>query len=306
MKRKGVIYLFVFAITLINALTVVAYGSSVTSMGNMSTSGYEKNIEPGSMNLSVKPGDDFYEYAEGGWIKSHPIPADKERYGEFDIVADKIDARIKGIVEGAVNNTSAPEGSLERKIGELYRVGMDNATREKQGIDPIKDELRVIDNISNKSDLQVASTQMMDYGLSPLFSVYADTDAKNNKVMIATLSQGGIAMYRDFYLGKDANSIVAREKYLTHVAKMFVYLGDSQKVAEENAGTVMRIETRLANASFNNVDNNDVIKTYNKMSLKELQAFAPGMNWSLMFITLGHPDVLVPTSFSMLPLAVSI
>jgi putative endopeptidase len=291
MKRKGVIYLFVFAITLINALTVVAYGSSVTSMGNMSTSGYEKNIEPGSMNLSVKPGDDFYEYAEGGWIKSHPIPADKERYGEFDIVADKIDARIKGIVEGAVNNTSAPEGSLERKIGEFYRVGMDNATREKQGIDPIKDELRVIDNISNKSDLQVASTQMMDYGLSPLFSVYADTDAKNNKVMIATLSQGGIAMYRDFYLGKDANSIVAREKYLTHVAKMFVYLGDSQKVAEENAGTVMRIETRLANASFNNVDNNDVIKTYNKMSLKELQAFAPGMNWSLMFITLGHPDV---------------
>lgn len=292
MKRKGVIYLFVFCIALINVLTPVVSGSSETSMGSTNTSGHEKAFDPGSMNLSVKPGDDFYEYAEGAWIKSHPVPADKSRYGEFEIVEDRTSDRVKRIVEDAANNTSAPEGSLEQKIGEFYRVGMDNTTLEKQRLDPIKDELKMIDNISSTSDLQAVSTQMMDYGMDPFFSMYAAPDKKNSKVMIATLTQGGLGLPdRDFYLRQDNESIKIREQYLIHVARMFVFLGDSPETAENNARTVMRIETRLASASFTNVDDTDEVKTYNKMSLEELQAFAPGMNWSCLFGVLGHPDV---------------
>ena len=292
MKRKGVIYLFAFGIILINVLTIAVFGSSVTSMSSVSTSGNEKAFDPDSMNLSVKPGDDFYEYAEGNWIKSHPVPADKSRYGEFDIVEDKTYDRVKGIVENAANNTSAPEGSIEQKIGEFYRVGMDNATLEKQRLDPIRDELNMIDNISNTSDVQAISTQMMDYGMDPFFSMYAAPDKKNSKVMIATLTQGGLGLPdRDFYFRQDNESIKTREQYLAHVARMFVYLGDSLETAEDNARTVMRIETRLANASFSNVDNSDEIKTYNKMSLEELQTFAPGMNWSLLFSVPGCQKV---------------
>jgi putative endopeptidase len=300
MKRKGVIclfYLFAFGIALINALTIVAFGSSETLMDNTSTSGYEKAFEPGSMNLSVKPGDDFYEYAEGDWIKSHPVPSDKSRYGEFEIVEDRTYDRVKRIVESAANNTSALEGSLEQKIGDFYRVGMDNATLEKQRLDPIKDELKMIDNISNTSDIQAVSTQMMDYGMDPFFSIYAAPDKKNSKVMIATLTQGGLSLPdrnyqdRDFYLRQDNESIKTREQYVAHVSRMFVFLGDSQETAENNARTVMRIETRFANASFTNVDNNDEIKTYNKMNLEELQAFAPGINWSRLFSVLGRPEV---------------
>jgi putative endopeptidase len=280
MKKKEAIRLLTFFITLINTLTLVGYGSSETSMGNMNTSGDEKGFDPGSMNLSVNPGDDFYEYS------------DKSSYSEFNIVADRTEDRIKTIVESAANNTSAPEGSLEQKVGEFYRVGMDNTTRDKQRLDPIRDKLNMIDNISSTSDVQAVSTQMLDNGINPLFSMRAVPDKKNSKVIIISLVQGGLGLSdRDLYLRQDNVSNITREIYLAHIARMFVYLGDSPEVAEDNARTVMRIETRLANASNNNVDERDVTKTYNKMSLEELQAFAPGLNWSRLFSDLGRPDV---------------
>jgi putative endopeptidase len=297
MKRRGVIYLFAIGIVLFSALTIVAFGSSENSMGNTNTSVCENTFDPGSMNLSVKPGDDFYEYVNGGWIKSHPVPADKYRYGETEIVEDRTYDRIKGIVESAANNNSIPEGSLEKKIGDFYRVGMDNVTLDKQRLDKIKDELKMIDDISNTSDVQDVSTQMMEYGMDPFFSIYADADAKNSKIMIANLIQGGLSLPdkdtqdRDFYLRQDNESIKTREQYLAHVTEMFVLLGDSPKIAQDNAKTVLRIETRLAKASFSSVENTDEIKTYNKMSLKELQNLAPGINWSRLFSSLGRPEV---------------
>ena len=115
MKRKGVIRLLAFAIVLVNTLTLVAFGSSETSMGNTSTSGHEKAFDLGSMNLSIKPGDDFYEYAEGAWIKSHPVHADKSRYGEFAIVEDRTYDRVKGIVESAASNTFALREASNRR-----------------------------------------------------------------------------------------------------------------------------------------------------------------------------------------------
>ena len=113
MKRMGVVCLFAFGIAIIIALTLVGFGSSEASMGNTSASGHEKAFDPGSMNLSVSPGNDFYDYVEGAWIKSHPVPADKARYGEFQIVDDRTYDRVKKIVDSAANNTSAPEGSLD-------------------------------------------------------------------------------------------------------------------------------------------------------------------------------------------------
>lgn len=292
MEKKRVIGLFAFVIVLVNALTLVAFGSSEILRSNMSTSEKEKAFDPESMNLSVKPGDDFYEYAEGDWIKNHPVPPDKSRYGEFAIVEDRTYDRVKGILENAAINTSAPDGSLEQKIGKFYSMGMDNTTLEKQHLDPIKGELKMIANISSDSDLQTVSTQMMEYGLDPFFSIYAAPDKKNSKIMIATLTQGGLGLPdRDFYFRQDNESIKIREQYLTHVTRMFAFLGDSPEVAENNARTVMRIETRLANASFTNVEDHDEVKTYNKMSLEELQAFAPGINWSCLFSSLGYPDV---------------
>ncbi len=122
--------------------------------------------------------------------------------------------------------------------------------------------------------------------------MYAEPNKKNSRIMIATLTQGGLGLpERDFYFRQDNESIHIRERYLAHVAKMFVFLGDSPKIAESNARTVMKIETKLANASFTNVANKDEVKTYNKMSFGKLQAFAPGINWSRVFNVLGRPDI---------------
>ena len=292
MKRKRVRYIFAFGIALIIALSLLAFGSSETSMGNKTISGYEKALDPGSMNLSVKPGDDFYEYVNGAWIKSHPVPADKSRYGEFLIVDDRTYDHVKEIVESAASNTSAPKESREQKIGKFYFMGMDTTTLEKQRLGPIKDKLKMIDNITNISDVQAVSMQMMDYGMDPFFSIYAEPNKKNSTIMIATLTQGGLGLPdRDFYLRQDNESIQIRDQYLNHVAKMFAFLGDSPKIAEHNARIVMKIETKLSNASFTNVEDKDEIKTYNMLSLEELQAFAPGINWSSAFSFLGRPEI---------------
>ena len=111
--------------------------SSEASTGNSNLVEYKKGFDPVSMNPSVKPGEDFYEYAQGSWIKNHPVPPDKSRYGEFAIVKDRNYERVKDIIESAANNPSAPAGSLEQKVGEFYRVGMDNSTLERQRLYPI-------------------------------------------------------------------------------------------------------------------------------------------------------------------------
>src|ERR1035437_516840 len=191
MKGKRIIYVFAFGITLIIALNLEAFGSSETLMGNTTISGYEKALDPGSMNPSVKPGDDFYEYVNGAWTKNHPVPADKARYGESKIRDDRTYDRVKIIVESAANNTSAPKESREQKMGKFYFMGMDTATLEKQHIDPIKDELKMIDNIANISDVQSVSIKMMNCGIDPFFSMYAEPNKKNSTVMIATLTHGG-------------------------------------------------------------------------------------------------------------------
>ena len=171
-------------------------------------------------------------------------------------------------------------------------MGIDTATLEKQHLDPVKDKLKMIDDIANISDVQAVSMQMMDYGVDPFFSMYAEPNKKNSTIMIATLTQGGLGLPdRDFYFRQDNKSIHIREQYLTHVTKMFSFLGDSPKIAEHNARIVMKIETKLANASFTNVENKDEIKTYNILNLGELQAFAPGMNWSSAFSFLGQPEI---------------
>jgi len=244
------------------------------------------------MNLSARPGDDFFDYVNGAWIKAHPIPANKTRYDSFIEVRDKTEADLRDLIEDVAKNTSADQGTVEQRIGEFYRMGMDVDRIERQGIEPLQGEFELINNISNVSDLQSVSARMLEQGLDPFFYLYADADSKNSRVMLASLFQGGLGLPdRDYYIRQDNESAKTREEYVQHVTKMFVLLGDPEDVASRNAQTVMRMETRMANASFTRVENRDPEKTYNKMTMKELEGFAPGVDWRALTSELGYPGI---------------
>ena len=250
-------------------------------------------FDPANMDRSIHPGDDFYQYVNGGWMEKNPIPSNKTRYNEIKIVEDRTAEQVRKLVEQASNNTSATDSSLDWKIGRLYSSGMDTDLINRQEIDPLQKELRLIDNMSTNADVQRVSNQMLSYYIiDPFFAFFASPDSKNSKVMIATLYQSGLGLPdRDYYFRLDNESVKTREDYLKFVAEMFVLLGDSSLNASSEAQTIMRMETRLANASFTNVDNRDAVKTYNRMTLAELENLAPGYNWTEMLLDVGYPDI---------------
>jgi len=250
-------------------------------------------FDPGNMDRSIHPGDDFYQYVNGRWIERNPVPSDKTKYNEFKIVDDRTVEQVRKLVEQASNNTSAKDSSLDWKIGRLYQSGMDTDSINRQGFSPLNGELKLIDNITTYADVQRVSDQMLSYYIiDPFFSFYASPDSKNSKVMIATLYQSGLGLPdRDYYFRLDNESVKTRENYLKFVAKMFVLLGDSSQNASTESQTIMRMETRLANASFTNVENRDAVKTYHRMTLKELKDLAPGFNWTELLVDVGYPDI---------------
>ena len=119
------------------------------------------------MNLSVGPGDDFYQYVDGGWIKSHPVPENKSIYDDSAILGDETKAHLKVMIEEAANNITLENNSNLQKISTLYRMGMDTATIDKQGIDPLKEEFGLIENISMPTDVQTVSTRLLELGIAP-------------------------------------------------------------------------------------------------------------------------------------------
>jgi putative endopeptidase len=280
-----------FHITLLICLVVMLQmpGLMAADISNDDTLAFD----PDNMDLSIHSGDDFYQYVNSGWIEKNPIPSDKTDYNEFVIVGDRTDEQVRRLVEQASNNTSAQKSSLEWKIGRFYSIGMDTNKINRQGTGPLQRELEQIDNITTAADVQRVSTKLLSYYIiDPFFSFYASPDSKNSKVMIATIYQSGLGLPdRDYYLRKDNESAKTREDYLRFVTNMSILLGESSSNASRDAQTIMRMETRLANASFTNIENRDAVNTYHRMTLSELQELAPEINWTGLLQDVGYPDI---------------
>ncbi|WP_353138274.1 M13 family metallopeptidase [Pseudopedobacter sp.] len=241
----------------------------------------DKFIDPANMDLSVKPGDDFYTYASGTWIKNNPVPPKETQWGSFNVLMDFNINAVKDILVKAAANNNAPAGSIEKRVGDFYAAGMDTLTIEKLGYTPIQADLAKISAITSKAQFVDALATLRVSGLaSPLFDLYVEQDSKNPEVMIPQFFQGGTTLPdRDYYLKDDNRSRQIREAYIKYINKLFVLTGSAKEQAAIYAKTILSLETELAKAQMSRVELRDPQLTYNKLSVQQLTKDAPTINF---------------------------
>jgi putative endopeptidase len=240
-----------------------------------------------NLDKSVKPGDDFFTYANGGWIKQNPIPAAYSSWGIGNVVGEEIKVRLKKIVDNAMA-ANAPKGSATQKIGDFYYSGLDTVTIEKEGITPLQPMFAMIDGMNNVKDLLHVSSYLSTYGTRGFIGVGVGQDAKNSSKTIVQLRQGGIGLpNRDYYFRTDARTTRIREDYRTkHVPAMLMLSGWDAQSAIKGAESVFKIEKYFAENNRKLEDNRDPYRNYNKMTVAKLGELTPEIDWNEVFKTM--------------------
>jgi putative endopeptidase len=257
-----------------------------------------KYIDKANMDLSVKPGDNFYRYANGGWVAKNPVPASKTRWGSFDELREESSKRLQTLLQDAAKNTGRNRNT--QVIGDFYASGMDSAAIDAKGYEPIKADLARLQNMSSNADVlhQIAYLRVNGLG-GALFNTGVAPDRKNVTHYIPNIAQGGTTLGdRDYYLNNDKRSTDIRNAYQTYLLKMFSLVGEDAATAAKSANAVMAIETALAKAQMSRIQMRDPNATYNKFSVKDLSATTPAMNWSAIFgeLNIQGADSVVVTN----------
>ena len=243
-------------------------------------------IQLANLDTTAVPGNDFYQYACGGWIKAHPLTDEYARFGSFDLLAENNREQLKGLIEGLAAGKSE-EGTIARKIGDLYNLAMDSVKLNAEGVAPIRPELEKIAGVSANGLVQLIA-EMQRSGFAPYFGVYVGSDDTNSMMNIVHMYQGGLGLGdRDYYLNEDEHTKEIRGKYEEHVAKMFQLAGYGEPEARKAAADVMKIETEIAKASYEKVKLRDPHANYHKMTVEELANEIPGFDWNVYFATIG-------------------
>lgn len=249
-----------------------------------------KFIDPANMDLSVKPGDNFYLYANGNWIKNNPVPASKTRWGSFDALYQTSLDRLKLLLEDASKNAS--QDSLHQRVGDLYAAAMDSTALDKLGYAPIKPQLDSLNAITSYDEVLHEIETLRTQGIGGiLFGFGVGQDDKNVNQYIPQLSQGGISLPdRDYYLKNDARSTNIRTAYVKYITDMFKLVGDDDATAQKKAQEILNLETALAKAQMSRVEMRDPIKTYNKFSIADFDKLTPTLDWKAMLTQMKVPD----------------
>jgi putative endopeptidase len=257
-----------------------------------------KFIDPANMDLTVKPGDDFYTYASGNWLKMNPVPAKETRWGSFNVLRDFNINAVKSILTKSVENKTAVAGSIEKRVGDFYAAGMDSLTIEKLGYTPIKTDLARIAAIKDLNGVINEAAIMRTVGIgSPMFSFSVGQDRKNPTLMMASLGQGGTTLPdRDYYLKDDARTQKIKDAYQEFIVSLFTLTGSTPADAAASAKIIFDIEKDFAQAQMSRVEMRDPYKTYNKFLVSDFTKTTPGLEWKALMAKMkvtGQDSILV-------------
>lgn len=262
--------------------------AAITLMTTACTKQQTTGIHPENLDTTVVAQNDFYDFACGGWMKNNPLTPEYSRFGSFDKLALNNLEQVNGLIQDIAAGKHA-HGTIEQKIGDIYNMAMDTARRDQEGIEPVRKTLDEIAAISDRSQLSELLGKAMEYGI---WGMYVEADAMNSSMNILNEYQGGFALgEKEYYFDTDEATTRIRNEYRAHVARMFSLFGYAD--ADAKAETVLRLETRLAGAAFNNVELRDPQTNYNKMSVAELQELVPQVDWKTYFAAMNiAPDSL--------------
>ncbi len=248
--------------------------------------GKEKALNPADLDTTVRPQEDFYLYANGGWIRRHPLPPDKSRYGTFDELQEQNDERLRRLID-EMEHAGHPAGSEARKISDFFLSGMDTVAIDVAGLQPLEPLLAAAGSVKSPADVMTVAALLHRQGLSVLFAFYGSLDPGNSTQVIAHLGQGGLGMTdRDYYLSDDPRSRNMREAYDRFIREAFLLLGHDSTAAADAARRILALETKLARASMTRLERRDPLKTYHKKTGEDLLTATPGIPWALFFDSL--------------------
>ena len=268
--------------------TLVALGVTACTLSNPMKS----KIDKSNFDTNIKPGDDFYEYANGGWMKNNPLTAEYARYGQFDALAEKNREQLKELVLEQAASKNATPGSEAQKIGDLYNLAMDSVRRNSEGYTPIVSMLEKAAAVKERSEVMPLYAELMRQGISAPFHVFFEADIMNSSNNLLQIYQGGLSLpEKSYYFDEDSVTVSIRDKFRQHTAKMFMLCGFDEAQAQKNVEAIMRIETRIAQKSFDNVQLRDPAANYHKFTYDSLKSEYPSLPWDIFFDKLGIKDI---------------
>ena len=256
-------------------ITMMAMAS--ISMMTMAQGTLGSGLNVTDLNTNVQPGDDFYEFACGGWMKKHPLPAAYSRYGSFDKLQEDNDKRINGILSELQSNTYE-RGTTEQKLSDLYKLAMDMDRRNREGVAPVMPLIKRLEAAKSNQQLEAILLELVPYGKQTFYYAGFGADDKISTQNILNIYQGGLSLgQKEYYLDNDKATAQIREAFKSHITKMFQLFGFSKSVASKKMQNVMKIETELAKVSKSRTELRDPEANYNKMTLKEFQTRYPNL-----------------------------
>ncbi len=274
----------IFAVTIVAVLLF----TGCNKLEKKSNANTTPAIEIANFDTTLAPGDDFFRYVNGGWMKNNPIPPEESRWGAFNVLNLENQKKLKELFEEAAFSDKHKGNENWRKIGDFYASGMDTNKIESEGIKNLTPLMDRINKITNVDELVKEMAYLTTTGFYPFFYFYGGQDDKNSEMIIPNLYQGGLNLPdRDYYLNDDERSKTIRTAYYSHLQNMFKLMNNDEATAKKNADIIMNIETKLAKSSRSRLDLRDPNLNYNKMAIADLQKLTPEFNWNLYFDGIG-------------------